>query len=176
MLHFHTALRALHNSQTAPFSQRETLLSNSVSPHSINLTHPHFVLAVTAASHPPSTLILSSRYVNYLTVSTSSHNFFSCSTASQIFPSLLSENFTVTILTPAHLLWIHLPHGTRNTELTFTLKQQTSHETTLLLDKPSLEMPLLTINLVFPRLTFKPMLSKTSFHFKNLSFVSRLSH
>ena len=42
---------------------------------------------VTAASHPTSTCTLSPRYVNSITISTSLHNFSSCSTASPIFPS-----------------------------------------------------------------------------------------
>ena len=65
--------------------------------------------------------------------------------------------------------WIHLPHCTHKTELAFTIKIQTSHGSTLLLDKSSCVMPLLNITLVFPRLTFKPLLSKGSFHLKNLS-------
>ena len=69
------------------------------------------------------------------------------------------ESIGVTIFTPAQLLWIHLPH---NTELAFTLKLQTPHRSTLLLDMPSFVMPPLTITMVFPRLTFIP------FHFKNL--------
>ena len=47
----------------------------------------NFVLAVTAVSHPPRALGLSPRYVNSLSVSTSSHNFPFCSTASQILTS-----------------------------------------------------------------------------------------
>ena len=73
-----------------------------------------------------------------------------------------------TILTPAHLLWVHLPHCTHNTELAFTLKLQTPHGSTLLLDMSSSVMPPQTIPLVFSRLTFKPLLSKASLHYKNL--------
>ena len=45
------------------------------------------------------------------------------------------QNFfknVVTILTPAHLPWIHLPHCTHKTELAFTLKLETPHWSTLL--------------------------------------------
>ena len=45
-------------------------------PHTVTLTHPHLVLTVTAASHPPPTLTLSSRYVESLTVSTLAYVFF----------------------------------------------------------------------------------------------------
>ena len=74
-------------SQTAPFSLRANLLQYSNSPHSLNLIHQHLVLAVTAASHTPPTLILPTKYVNPLTVSTSSHNVSSCPTASPILSS-----------------------------------------------------------------------------------------
>ena len=67
-------------------------------------------MTVTAASHPPSALTLLPRYVNLLTVSTSSHNFTSCSTDSLILPlhflhAKFLEDFGVTIFTPAHLTW-----------------------------------------------------------------------
>ena len=109
-----------------PFHPRGSLLQYSISLHSLKLTHPHLVLAVTAASHHPPALTLSPRYVNSLTVSTSSHNFSSCSTASPIFPShFLHARFLdhvgVTIFTPAHLPWIYLPHCRHKTELAFTL-------------------------------------------------------
>ena len=68
-------------------------------------------------------------------------------------------------------MWIHIPHYTHKIELAFTLKLQTQHGSTLLLNKPSFVMPQLIITPVFPRLTFKPLLSKASFHFKN-SFLS----
>ena len=136
-------------------------------------------MAVTTASYPPPALTLSPRYVNCLTVSTSSRNFSSGSTASPIFPSHFLQvkflfNSGVTIFT--HLPCIHPPHCTHNTELTFALKLLTQHESALLFDKPSCVKPLLTITLVFPRLSFKPLLSKASFHFENLSRVPWMSH
>ena len=67
------------------------------------------------------------------------------------------ENLGVTLFTLAHLRWIHLLHCTHNTELAFTHNRQTLHGSTLIV------MPF-----IFPRLTFKPMLSKASSHFKNL--------
>ena len=107
-----------------------------------------------------------------------SHNFSSCSTDSPIFHShfqhaIYFENFGVILLTPAHLPCIHLSHCTHNTELVITLKLQTPHGSTLLLDKPSFMMQRLTIILVFKMITFKPLLSKASSHFKNL-FLSAL--
>ena len=59
------------------------------------------------------------------------------------------ENFHITILSLAHLPWIHLPHCRHKTELAFTLKLQTPHGSSLLLDKPSCVMPLQTIAMVF---------------------------
>ena len=143
-------------------------------PHSLSLSHPHLVLAVTAASHPPPAYTLSAIYVNSCTVSTSSHDFSSCFNVSQIFPShflhaKLLSIFGVWLLTPAHLLWNHFPHCTHKTELVFTPKLLTPHGSTLLLDMPSFVMLPLTITLAFPMLTFNPLLSKASFHFRNLS-------
>ena len=64
---------------------------------------------------------LSPRYVNSLTVSTSSDNLSFCSTASPIFPShflhvKLLENFGVILVILAHIQWIHLPHCTHKTD------------------------------------------------------------
>ena len=111
------------------------------------------------------------KYVNFCIVSTSSHNFSSCTTASPIFPShflhlKFLENFGDTHFTPPHLSWIHLPHST---ELTLTLKLQTPHGSTLLLDKSPCVMPPLTIILIFQTLTLKNFLAKAFFHSKNLS-------
>ena len=93
--------------------------------------------------------------------------------ASPIFPSHFLHakflyNFGVTHFTPTHLLWIHLPHCTHKTELIFTLKLQMPDGSTILLDIPSFVMPRRTITFIFPRLAFKPLLSKASFHYKNL--------
>ena len=74
----------------------------------------------------------------------------------------------VTIFNLAHLPWINLPHCTHKAEFAFALKLQTPHGSILLLDKPSFVMPLLSITLVFSRLSSKPLLSTASFHFKNL--------
>ena len=95
----------------------------------------------------------------FLTVPTSSHNFFSCTTASPIFPSYFQnvkflENHRRTLFTPAHQPWIDLPHCAHNNELAITLKLQTTHDSTLCLDKPSCLMPLLTITMDFLRQTF----------------------
>ena len=165
MHHLHTVLLVLHNTHKQPLSALE-----EISLHSINLTHPHLVLAVTAASHPPPALTQSPRYVTSLTISTSSHHFSSCFTVSPIFPShfLHVKYFFktgVTLFTPAHLPWIHLPHRTRKIKLAFTLKLQTTHGSTLLLDMPSFVMTPLAITSVFPILIFKLLLSKASLHF-----------
>ena len=55
--------------KTAHFTFRGNLLYSNL-PHSLNITHPHLVLAVTAASHPPPVLNQSPRYVNSITVYT----------------------------------------------------------------------------------------------------------
>ena len=73
-----------------------------------------------------------------------------------------SENFVVTILTVAHLLWIHVPYCTHKNEVTYR------HHIGKILDNPSFAMSPLTITFIFPRLTFKPLLSKASCHFQNL--------
>ena len=137
--------------------------------HKNNHYH-YFFLAVIAASHPPPVLTLSPRYVNSLTVSTSPHNYSPCSTAYPIFPShrwhakyIQNVESPVTSFTPAYLPRIHLLHCTRNTEIAFTLKLQTLHGSTLLLDKPSCVMLPLIITLVLPKdnlqtLTFKSLL------------------
>ena len=46
------------------------LLTYSNFPHSINVTNPHFIQAVTKVSHSPVALIMSPRYVNFLVIST----------------------------------------------------------------------------------------------------------
>ena len=104
------------------------------------------------------------KYVNSNTDSNSSHNFFSCPTASQIPPSHFLhvkcfENIGGTHFTLARQQLIHLPHCTQNTELTFTFKQQIPHVSTLLLDETSFVVVLLTITLAFHGLTFKPSIS-----------------
>ena len=85
----------------------------------------------------------------------------------------MSTKIVVALFTPAHLQLIHLPYCTQNTELAFTLQLQTQHELTLFLDMLSFVLQLLTITLVFSRLTFKPLLSRASFHFEN-SFLNPL--
>ena len=62
----------------------------------------------------------------------------------------------------------HLPHCIHKTEFVFNLKLQIPHGSTLSLDKPFFVMSPLNITLVFPRLNFKFLLSKASFHFKDL--------
>ena len=62
---------------------------------------------------------------------------------------------TVTPFTLAHLLCIHLPHCTHRTELAFTLKLKSLHESTLLLDNPSCVIPPLTITFVFDKGNFQ---------------------
>ena len=119
------------------------------------------------------TLTLSPRYVNSLTVSTSSYNFLSCSTACRIFPShflhvTFLEDYEVIIFTNAHLPWIHLLHCRHKTESAYTRKLQNRNGSTLLLDAPSFVILLLTITLVFQRLAFTNLLSKASFHYKNV--------
>ena len=81
---------------------------------------------------------------------------FFCSTTSPIFPShflytKFLEDFGVSLCTLAHMPWIHLPQCRHKVELAFTLKLQTPHGSSLLLDVPSIVM---AISLVFPRLTF----------------------
>ena len=106
--------------------------------------------------------------MNSVTVFTSSHIFSSCSTASPIFPSL-HVNFLENFSHPFALWHIYsgsTNHTTHNGVLAFTLNLQTPHGSTLLLGIPSFVIPPFT--LVFPRLTFKPLLSKASFHFIEL--------
>ena len=91
----------------APFSFRGNLLPYNNSPHSLNLCHPHIDLTVIAASHRQTAHTLSPRYAKSLTVSNSSHNFPSCSTASPIFPShfwygKFLEINGATLFTPAY--------------------------------------------------------------------------
>ena len=113
------------------------------------------------------------------TVFTSLHNFPSFFTAFPIYPShFLQARFfgslAVTLLTLAHLLWIHLPHWAHKAELAFSLKLHTPHGSTLLWEKPSFVMPSLTI--LFPRLAFEQLLSSDYFHFVNLlTWLSRSS-
>ena len=60
MLHFHTVLLDLHNSYEQLISALEEISYHAETyQHSLGLTHPHHVLAVTAASHPPPALTLS---------------------------------------------------------------------------------------------------------------------
>ena len=144
----------------------------SNSPHSLSITHPHLVLAVTAASHPPTTITMSRRYVNSLTVFTSSHNFSSCSTASPIFPShflhvKFLQHLGVSLLNPAHLSWNHLPHCRHKIELTFNLKLQTPHGSTLLLDMPFVVMPIVHY-LGFPKVNFQTLALKSLLPFYKL--------
>ena len=82
-------------------------------------------MAITTASHPPPSFTVPSRYENSFTVSTSPHNFSSCSTASLKYSShflkgKVLENIAVTLMTLLHLLWIILLHCTHKTELAFT--------------------------------------------------------
>ena len=119
--------------------------------------------------------------VNSCNVSTLSYNFPYYSTASLIFLThflhvKFLENSGVTIFTPAILLWIHLTHCTHKTELAFTLKLQIPDRSTLLSEKPSFIMLPLTITMLFPKLTFKPLLSKASFHLMKLFMSPQLSH
>ena len=111
--------------------------------------------------------------MNSHTVSTSSHNFSYCSTASPLFPSHFQlakfhEMYVVTLSTPAYLPWIHLSHCTYKAEVAFNIKLQTPHGSTLLSYVPSYAMMPLSITLVFPRLTFQQLLSIASFHYMNL--------
>ena len=110
MLHFHTVLLALHNSYKQPLSALEETFCHTATHHTLIYAHPHLVLAVTAALHPPPALPMSPTYVNSLTFSTSSNNFSSCST----FSACKISCKQVTLYTPAHLPWIHMPHYSLN--------------------------------------------------------------
>ena len=116
---FQTEFLPLCCSCKQPISALEEII-HTATQNTLNLTHTHLVLAVTAASYPP--LTLSSRYANFPNVSTSPTNFSSCPAAFLIFPShylqaTFIDNFAVTLFTRAHLLWIHLPHCSHKTEL-----------------------------------------------------------
>ena len=91
MLHFHTVLLDLHSSYIQLLSSSEEISCHTATHHT------HLVLAVTAASHPPPALTLSPRYVNSLTVYTSSHIFSSCSTASHFLHVRFLDIFGVTL-------------------------------------------------------------------------------
>ena len=129
-------------------------------------------MAVPAASHPAPALTMSPRYVNSLTISTSSQLYFLLHCLSNIDFSFLHVIFVhdcgVTLFTPAHLPWIPflLYHTAHKTELAFTLKLQKPHGSSLLLDVPSFVMPPLTIILIFPMFFFKPLLCKASFNLR----------
>ena len=87
--------------------------------HSLNLTYPHLVLAVTAASHPPPAPTLSPRYVNSFYVFTSLHNFSSRFTASPIFPlNFLHVKLHKKTLESPFSLWNMYLRSTYHTVLT----------------------------------------------------------
>ena len=129
------------------FSALEEISFHTTTDHTL-------VLAVTAGSRPPPALTLTTRYVNSLTDSTSSHHFSFYFTASPIFPHIsCKQDFLKTLRsffsTPAHLLWIHLPHCPLKTVLAFTLKLQASCESTLFLHMPYSAMPPRSMTLAF---------------------------
>ena len=145
--------------------QQLTVLPKLIPPTSCSSCHSNLTSSTCSPILP--------RYVKSCTVSTSSHTFSSCSTASPVLPSHFQhvkflKNLGVTILAPVHLLWINLPQCRHKTELVFTLKLHSPHVSTLFSVIPAFVMLPLTINLVFSILTFEPLLSKASFHFKNL--------
>ena len=150
------------------------------SPLSLSSIHTHLVQPVTTASHPPLAFILSPRYANSLTVSTSSQTFHSAPLPLQYsLQSLCRQNFlvfSVTMFTLVYLPWIYLPHCLHKTKLAFALKLQTPQGSTLPLDKPSVVMLSLTITLAYPRIIFKSFLSN-AYH-KNFipAFLDRLTH
>ena len=123
------------------------------------------------SSHPPTALTLSQRYVNSPTVSTSSHNLTSFSTASQIFPSHFLHvkfhvNFGATLFIPAHLSWIHLPHCRHKAELAPKIKPQTPHVSTF---RRAIPCQAATDHyLGLPKANIQILLSKASFHYKNV--------
>ena len=126
-----------------------------------------------AATHLPPALSLSPRRANSPTFVTPSHNLTFQYTTPPALPSHVlhakfHEHIGTTPLTPAYQPWIHPPHCKHKTELAFTIKPQTPHGSTLLLDMPSLVMPTQTMTLDFPQITLKLMISKASFQFKNL--------
>ena len=65
------------------------------SPHSLDISHIHLVLAAISASHHQSALNLSQRYINSLTVSALLHNLSSYSTVSKIFFNFLAGNISL---------------------------------------------------------------------------------
>ena len=115
MLHSYAELLALHSSCKQPISALE-----EASPIQHLATFPKLdPITSCSGSHSSLTsstcILLLPRYVNCLTVSTTSHCFSSCSTASPIFPShflrtKFLENVAVTLFTVAHLLWGHIVH------------------------------------------------------------------
>ena len=136
-------------------------------------------MAVSATSHPQLAISLSPRYVNSLTVSTLSYNFYSCFTVSQIFPSRFLhvkflENIGVTLFTLAHLPWIHLPYYT----LFWVSLYSQAADLTLVnfaFDMPSFVMPHLTITLVFKDLLLDPCFQEPLSILKTYSWVPPLS-
>ena len=95
ILHFHRMLLAIQNCYKQPFTALEAFSYHTTTHCTLNLTYPHLGLAVTAASHPPPALTLSPRYVNSFTVSTSSHNFSFCCTASPIYHSHFQQKISL---------------------------------------------------------------------------------
>ena len=63
-------------------------------------------------------------------------------------------------------------YHTHTKNVTFTLRQQTPHGSTLLLVKPSFVLLLMTITLVFPKLNVQPYALKTRLPFSELIYES----
>ena len=169
MLHFNTVLLALCNSCDQSLSTLEEISCHAATHHTLGFAHSHLVLAVTSSTctHPVAKICEFPCCFHFITT-------FLPAPVPLLFPShvqhvIFPKTICFTIFTLAFLQWIHLPHCTHNAELAFTLKLQTPHELTLLLDEPSIVMPLLIITLAFLRFTFKPLLSIASFHFRAYS-------
>ena len=172
MLHCHTVLLVLHNSYKQPLSALEEITCHTVT-HNILYTQPNHIIFWQLQQphifhlHSPChqdmllPLLFPLHHITFLPdplpLQYSLHIF-------------CMYKFSQTLESP-FLLWhiyhISTYHIVHNTELTFTLKLQTPYGSTSLVDKPSFVTPLLTITMVFSRLTFKPLLSKSSFQFQN---------
>ena len=104
-----------------PFMQQLTTFSK-LSPPTF-CSGSHSILASSTCTHPC--------YL-YIYINSFSHDFSSCSSTSPVFHShfqqaTIRQDFIVTLFTPAHPLWDHLPHCAHTTELVFMLLSRRQH-------------------------------------------------
>ena len=112
---------AIINSSIASLKPNISIMSSTLfERYSPNRSHHGYlcpssclVLTVTAASHPPPLTQIVLFLLHYITFTPAPLPF----NISFTFPAS-SLIFGVSLFTPAHLLWIHLPHCTHKTTLT----------------------------------------------------------